>query len=123
MKRAYQVSSPPPSLPSSPSQNPISTQALSTPTPTFLIKAYKRDFDGKNNEEETVTCAKYSSLEEAKKFRTKRAEEWDNHEDWRAVVDEYGMWMEVRREWEGIKRVRRWFINIIDEEGNGNGDR
>jgi hypothetical protein len=104
MKRAYQVSSPPPSLPSSPSQNPISTQALSTPTPTSYIKAYKRDFDGKNNEKETITCAKYSSLEEAKDFLTKRAEEWDSHEDWRAVVDEDGMWMEARREWEWIKR-------------------
>jgi hypothetical protein len=31
--------------------------------------------------------------------------------------------MEVRREWEGIKRVRRWFIRIVDDEGNGNGDR
>jgi hypothetical protein len=101
----------------------MSTQALSTPTPTFLIKAYKRDFNGKSNEKETITCAKYSSLEEAKEFFTKRAEEWDNHEDWRAVVDKDGMWMEVRREWEGIKRVRRWFIRIVDDEGNGNGDR
>jgi hypothetical protein len=91
MKRAYQISSPLPSLPSSPSQNPMSTQALSTPTPTFLIKAYKRDFNGKSNEKETITCAKYSSLEEAKEFFTKRAEEWDNHEDWRAVVDKDGM--------------------------------
>jgi hypothetical protein len=105
MKRAYQASSSPPSPPT----------ATEPSTRLYLVKHCTKTGAGVSTKR---TVADFLPLEEAKWYIRVLEKGWTaqyvGHADWRAVVDEDGMCIDIGREREGW-RVRRW----IEEDDEG----